>query len=377
MDIQSKIQILKQIDLFDSFDEAVLRKLSENCQETFLKQDEILLEEGTIENVMFIILSGELIVYKGLKKIAVLGPGEYIGEMSLIESKPRSASAKAVGDVLLMKIDEFHFNKYLASERQALIAILRTLSNRIRKDLYVMTNDLQKLNIFIHDMNNCLTPMELIGFYLKNFIDDLKSNKDDQLKINDGAIEIEKALDLLNSVQNGLARLIQRSLSQYKKIEVDYIKTNSCIISLIHETINELQYHKDLKGKKIKVKSKGEIPEGYFNYLDIKRVLQNLLINAGYVTKDKGTIYIIAKRDNRNIKVSVMDKGCGIPEEIRPYLFKETVTTKEDGNGLGILSCKEIIETHHNGALWFDSVIGKGTAFHFTVPIAITISSQN
>jgi signal transduction histidine kinase len=217
--------------------------------------------------------------------------------------------------------------------------------------------------------------MELIGFYLKNFIDDSKSNKDNLLKTNNEVGEIEKALNLLNSVQNGLTRLIQQSLSQAKKVEVDYIKTNACIIPLIHETINELQNHKDLKGKKIKVKSKGEIPEGYFNYLDIKRVLQNLLINAGYVTKDKGTISIIAERDNRNIRVSVIDKGCGIPEEIWPYLFRETVTTKEDGNGLGILSCKEIIETLHNGTLWFDSKVGKGTAFHFTVPIALMVSN--
>jgi signal transduction histidine kinase len=218
--------------------------------------------------------------------------------------------------------------------------------------------------------------MELIGFYLKSIIEDSKSSPNNQLK-SDDAEKIENAFNLLNSVQNGLSRLIQQSLSQAKKIEVDYVKTNSCILPLIHETINELQYHQDLKDKKIRVKSKGEIPECYFNYLDIKRALQNLLINAGYVTKDKGTIEIIVARDNRNIRVSVIDKGCGIPEEIRPYLFKETVTTKEDGNGLGILSCKEIIETHHNGSLWFDSEIGKGTAFHFTVPIAITVRGQS
>jgi signal transduction histidine kinase len=81
----------------------------------------------------------------------------------------------------------------------------------------------------------------------------------------------------------------------------------------------------------------------------------------------------VVERDNRNVRVSVIDTGCGIPEEIKPYLFKETITTKEDGNGLGILSCKDIIETHHNGNLWFDSEIGKGTTFYFTVPIAIRV----
>jgi nitrogen-specific signal transduction histidine kinase len=54
-------------------------------------------------------------------------------------------------------------------------------------------------------------------------------------------------------------------------------------------------------------------------------------------------------RDNGFLKVSVIDKGAGIPEDVQGYLFKDTLTTKKDGNGLGLLSCKSIIDENHQG----------------------------
>ncbi|MDP7557153.1 MAG: ATP-binding protein [Nitrospinaceae bacterium] len=58
-----------------------------------------------------------------------------------------------------------------------------------------------------------------------------------------------------------------------------------------------------------------------------------------------------------------------MPEEIQPYLFKEVMTTKKDGNGLGLLSCKNIIEDNHQGKFWFESKTGEGTSFFFSFPI--------
>ena len=102
--------------------------------------------------------------------------------------------------------------------------------------------------------------------------------------------------------------------------------------------------------------------------LDIQCVLQNLIINAGYVTEGEGPIDVGLSRNDGNLKVSVTDYGCGIPEDVQGYLFKDSLTTKSDGNGLGLLSCKGIIEENHQGKLWFETEEGKGTTFHFTLP---------
>ncbi len=284
MNIQKKIELLKQNDLFSFFEESTIKELCKNCAEIALEPEEILCQEGTLDNTMYLILSGELAVYKGIKKIAVLCPGKFLGEMSLIESKPRSATVKALSDVLLMEIDEYHFKKYLASESQALIALVRTLSGRIRDDLDLMSNDMQKLNIFIHDMNNFLSLMDFGILYLENLIDDLKDIQEGS-QTKKSLENAKKAFKLLNGSKDGLKTLINQSISQAKQNKIDYKRAKYRILPLVKETVQELRGHKNLKGKHIKVKAINNIPPGCFNYLDIKRVLQNLIINAGYVTK--------------------------------------------------------------------------------------------
>lgn len=368
IDNTKKIQMLKKVALFSFFEEATLRELCENCTELFLDPEEILIQEGSMDNAMYLILSGELVVYKGIKNIAVLGPGAFLGEMSLIESKPRSATIKAQTQALLMEIDEFHFNKYLASESKALVEMVKTLSSRIRSDLDLISNDMQKLNIFVHDMNNFLSLLDLGMIYLQDLMEDF-GDAPAYPRREKSKEKVEKACKLFSGCRDGLKELIGESLRQAKRSDTVYHKSQSRILPLIHETIQELQLHDNLKGKKVNVKPVGRIPSALFNHLDIKRVLQNLLINAGYVTGQEGTIDIIVKRYQGNIIVSVIDEGCGIPESIRPFLFKYPITTKKDGNGLGLLSCKEIIENNHQGKFWFDSKKDQGTAFHFLIPI--------
>ncbi|PIQ97311.1 MAG: hypothetical protein COV67_04860, partial [Nitrospinae bacterium CG11_big_fil_rev_8_21_14_0_20_56_8] len=135
------------------------------------------------------------------------------------------------------------------------------------------------------------------------------------------------------------------------------------------ETLRGVSCHKNLLGKTVKLESAGDIPQSRINAIDITRVLQNLLINAGFVTQDGGEIRVQVQNHHNNIQVSVKDFGAGIPEEIRPYLFKESITTKKDGNGLGLLSCKMIVEENHQGRFWYESEVGKGTTFYFTLPL--------
>ncbi|HIJ50621.1 MAG TPA: sensor histidine kinase [Nitrospinae bacterium] len=122
-----------------------------------------------------------------------------------------------------------------------------------------------------------------------------------------------------------------------------------------------------MKGKDVKINPSRDSLKAVCYPLDIQRVLQNLLINAGYLTATDGMVEVGVSRNNGFLQVSVTDKGAGIPEEIQNYLFKDTLTTKKDGNGLGLLSCKGIIEENHQGKLWFETKPGKGTTLHFTL----------
>ncbi len=112
-------------------------------------------------------------------------------------------------------------------------------------------------------------------------------------------------------------------------------------------------------------------------YVDIdmlKTVMRNLVSNAIKFTNTGGTININAEQNSENVTISVSDNGIGIAPDDLKKLFdiSEVMTTKgtagETGTGLGLLLCKEFVEKHQ-GKIWVESEVGKGSDFKFTLPI--------
>ena len=104
----------------------------------------------------------------------------------------------------------------------------------------------------------------------------------------------------------------------------------------------------------------------------IKIVIANLFNNAIKFTPHKGNININATRKDNSIEISISDNGVGISPEIIPKLFRteESISTlgtdNEKGTGLGLLLCKEFVK-RHDGLIWVESEIGKGSEFKFTL----------
>ncbi len=135
MEVVKKIQILKSIDILSFLHEATLERLAEESLEMVLHPKEILFNEGEEGKTMYIILGGEIRIYKKEIDITVMGPGSIFGEMALIEKQPRSASAEALEQVELLEIDEEQFQRYFAGQPQVLMALMKTMSARFRRSL--------------------------------------------------------------------------------------------------------------------------------------------------------------------------------------------------------------------------------------------------
>lgn len=103
-------------------------------------------------------------------------------------------------------------------------------------------------------------------------------------------------------------------------------------------------------------------------------ILRNLISNAIKYTSPGGEIKITAIQIPGNVEVSIIDNGVGILKESIEKLFRiqdshsTKGTMKETGTGLGLLLCKEFIEKH-DGKLWVESEPGKGSKFHFALPL--------
>ncbi len=107
----------------------------------------------------------------------------------------------------------------------------------------------------------------------------------------------------------------------------------------------------------------------------ILQVINNLVGNAlKFVPTHGGRIEIHATRDASSVVFTVKDNGIGIPKEKQQNLFKKfyqvdaSLRRHAGGSGLGLAICRGIVEAH-KGKIWVKSEEGKGTTFHFSVPV--------
>jgi signal transduction histidine kinase len=113
----------------------------------------------------------------------------------------------------------------------------------------------------------------------------------------------------------------------------------------------------------------GDIPQISCYPDELNQVWTNLIHNAIYAMKNKGTLTITTEKRGEKIKVTFTDNGSGIPEDIQPHIFDSFYTTKPagEGSGLGLGICKRIIDKH-DGEITFASTPGN-TVFTVTLPI--------
>lgn len=109
MNPRQKISALKQVSFSRFIQDDDLWYLLYACESISIKAGQILFAEKSFKESMFIVLDGELEVYRQHKHIASMKVGDFFGEMSLLESKPRSASVRAITDSVLLEIDKGTF----------------------------------------------------------------------------------------------------------------------------------------------------------------------------------------------------------------------------------------------------------------------------
>ena len=141
----SKRNSLKSFEVFSLFTNEKLKSLVNDSEKISMNAGEILFREGDTGDSMFVILSGEFSIISENTRVAQKGQGDYFGEMTLIEDKPRSATITATKNSQLLKISKEQFHLHFASNSQALMGILKTVSERARENLKFMGQGMKSL----------------------------------------------------------------------------------------------------------------------------------------------------------------------------------------------------------------------------------------
>ncbi|MGZ3862223.1 MAG: sensor histidine kinase [Bacteroidia bacterium] len=119
----------------------------------------------------------------------------------------------------------------------------------------------------------------------------------------------------------------------------------------------------------------GQLPSLKVLPVEIRVLFQNLISNAVKFRKKDliPSIDISAQNEGDNWHFSVKDNGIGMEEKYREKIFiifqRLNNSRSYGGTGIGLAHCKKIVELHH-GKIWVESELGKGSTFHFTLPIS-------
>ena len=272
------------------------------------------------------------------------------------------------GDTLILLISGIIISILLS------ILTLVLINTRFRASQIQMLNGkLEKLNIdkdrFIsilgHDLKN---PFSNILGFSEILTDQINSLNSDEIK--EIAGNINKSARITNNLLEGIlmwARTQQGSIP---------FKPQNLSLSATCENILEI-LNPNAKAKNITINHSATEHITVFADDDmLKAILRNLVSNAIKFTNKNGAININATQTDSNVTISISDNGIGIKPNNLVKLFdisevlSTTGTAKETGTGLGLLICKEFVGKHQ-GKIWVESEVGKGSDFKFTLPISV------
>ena len=130
------VSALKNVSLFASLDDSQIDTVAREASERSFVDGEVIVKQGdTGADGFWIILTGSVEVRRGPVTLAVLGPGEYFGEMALVSdhATPRSADVVAIDNVQALQLTRWDLRGLILAHPEIALSMLADLAGRIRK----------------------------------------------------------------------------------------------------------------------------------------------------------------------------------------------------------------------------------------------------
>lgn len=267
------------------------------------------------------------------------------------------------------------FNKYLevdcqpikakhGNEYVAFLILIRDITEQKRNIEIITKNE----NLVIlgelaggvaHDVNTPISAIKTGILMLKDTV--ASDNERALLKSMDSCAD--KIIKLVNSLRNQIRNIGSDNIEE---INISSLISDAQIILHNELTKNNVNMIVDIKDD---VKVKG-------NSTKLSQVITNLIINAIQAYSGKGgSIEVeLYRNEDTDVVISIADHASGIPESIKPYIFKNILTTKGvAGTGFGLYLAYSVIKGAFGGEITFDTKEGEGTIFNIVLPTSIVV----
>jgi PAS domain S-box-containing protein len=315
--------------------------------------------KGEIKNVM--VRSTSLSIQGGNYIYLIIHELPDIEEVPAEEAKPEAPifSLFASSDDKLLD-DDLSFIEQNAKD---LVYLSNKLAESEKKLQLLNASKDRFFSIISHDLKNSF--FAVMG--LSHMLADPDNDDSEEKKLETAKMLNESSKNLYAFLENLL------SWARVQQGDMDFEPGNNDLFNIAKEVTDIFSAKADENGvlliNKIDINTPTFCDENM-----AKTILRNLVSNALNFTKKGGSVTVSSKNNEDEVIITVADTGVGISEENINKLLridKKHIGTNmhgQRGTGLGLILCREFVEKH-NGNIWIESEVGKGSRFVFTLPL--------
>jgi signal transduction histidine kinase len=347
-----------------------LRALAPDGQLRVFPPDAVIFSAGQNGDGLYVVESGSVRISAVVgdnepRVLATIGPGDFFGEMAVVDDAPRSATATAETETRALFLDRAKVLQLIERRPQLALNIIREFSIRLRTlnqkylDEILQAEQLAAVGRFaatiVHDFKNPLTVIsvsaEIAG--IENTTREMRQKAQHRI-----AQQVQRMSTMLEE-------LIEFTKPSGQKLELRPISFADFMRPLIADLTDEVTD----RNVTLKLENRPPALDVRIDPQRLSRVFYNLINNAVDEMQGGGTVFLRFFPSETELRIEFEDSGNGIAPEIAQSLFQPFATHgKIKGTGLGLSICKKIVEDH-GGRIWAESVPGKGATFVFTLPL--------
>jgi signal transduction histidine kinase len=382
--VRWKVDFLKSVPLLLGLPDGALAKLARAAREQRYAPGEVIVREGAPDNVLFIIKSGSVDILKGhdtpyQEKIAERRSRDVIGEMSLLEQKPRFATVVAREPLVVLSIAYRPFVE-VASEHPIVLGRLGTImSGKTRQageDLY---KELLRRQREVSELANLQKAfLSVVSHELKTPVANLLLSLEVLRRVDPHSLSRQQLRGRFIDFNRNVQLLKQRidSLVDYATLignQGEMFRQQVDFAALARQTVRNFEPRAAEATVKLEQKIVAEPLPLWGDRRRLADAMSHLLDNAIKFNRPGGLVVVMVWEEGDVARYEVADTGVGIPADRLEQLWEpftqmaDALKRGVEGLGLGLALTRYIVRAH-GGEVWAESEEGRGSKFGFWIP---------
>lgn len=388
---------------FPDLEESALAELAGLVRLKEYPPDTLVCEEGAYEYVFYLIVQGEVAITKHFdgsgseeRVLRHSQPGDFFGEMALIQDEPRSANVRTTQPTTVIEFDRDVFDHLMASSPNLAWQMVRITFDRMRSNDQTAISDLRDALLTLERLDKAkLDFIEVAAHELRTPLTVIQGYAD--VLRNNTTVQADPTIaEVVDGIARGTTRLheIVNRMLDIGRLDTETLQISRVPVllqSVLAELRNEFDAALRERNQTLIIKQAGEVPYIEADPGLIYKLFYQLLINAIKYTPDGGTITVTFWQTEVTgmgpaLVVVVQDTGIGINPKHHKAIFEKfyrigevalhstgRTNFKGGGPGLGLALVKGAVEAH-GGMVWvestgYDEETLPGSAFKVLLPI--------